>query len=438
MKAAVRCESLDLAGLARAEKHGKRLDWIGRQRKIRDVAPLVAGGMDLVDLYGKHIEGARQNKGARKPVLHFIVRFPPEVLTDDGPTPFAGQDRAGRERLMVKQAVRFINETHGGRAVFAARLDRDEAGETVVDVFACPRYLKESKSGRRDPALWTSATRFGEELARKHQDHIRARMKDAQTAKAITSPRAVGIALQEEFGQFFERENGVRLDPRKLKESRARDRIEVEEWRLRQMEADAAEARQALEEARSAQEEAGARAAAAQAAQAEAEARERAARDHAKAIAGAGLALVAEMAAETVRYDDTGKLRVNDAQAIKAGLPELAPLLRAAAVIQRDRDEKRAFIVRQVDNLAAAFRAIRSAVPVVRRMLQSPATPPKERAEAKVARREIVRVSPIARSALNKAREDASKAGVLLPPAQPPEEAPARPDDEAGFGRPGV
>lgn len=251
MKAAVRCESLDLAGLARAEKHGKREDWIGKQRKIRNVKPIVLGGLDLTALYEKHTEGARQNKAARKPVLHFIVRFPPEVLTDDGPTPYAQRDRAGRERLMVSQAVKFINETHGGEAVFAARLDRDEAGESVVDVFACPRYLKESKAGR-EPALWTSATKFGEELARKHQKHIRERMKDAKTAKAITSPRAVGIALQESFGQFFERQNGVKLAPRKLKEGRAKDRLEVEEWRVQRMAQEAAEARQDAEAAKAA------------------------------------------------------------------------------------------------------------------------------------------------------------------------------------------
>lgn len=134
MKAAVRCESLDMAGLARAEKHGRRDDWIGKQRKIRDRKPLVAGGLNLLERYEKHTEGARQNKAAKKPVLHFIVRFPPEVLTDEGPSPFSVLDREGRERLMLRQAVKFIQDTHGGQAVFAARLDRDEAGETVVDV----------------------------------------------------------------------------------------------------------------------------------------------------------------------------------------------------------------------------------------------------------------------------------------------------------------
>lgn len=58
----------------------------------------------------------------------------------------------------------------------------------MVDLFACPKYLKESRSARREPTLWTSATRFGEDLARTHQDHIRGRLKDARTDKAITSP----------------------------------------------------------------------------------------------------------------------------------------------------------------------------------------------------------------------------------------------------------
>ena len=232
MKAAVRCEALDMSGLARAEKHGKREDWISNQRRVRDRDPLTLGGLNLGDAYAQHIEGARQNKGAKKPVLHFLIKFPDEMLQNDAPTPYATRSREEREKLMLRQAVQFINESHGGEAVFAARLDRDEAGETVVDVFACPRYLKESRSGR-EPTPWTSATRFGELLARKHQDHIRTRLKDADTAKPITSPRAVGMALQEEFAEFFQRENGAHLS-RTLKDSRGRDRLEVEEWKLRE------------------------------------------------------------------------------------------------------------------------------------------------------------------------------------------------------------
>lgn len=499
MKASVRCEALDLKGLARAERHGKRDDWISKQRRVRNVPALTLGGepdgdgLNLADLYAAHIEGAKVNKAANKTVLHFLIHYPEEVLADGGPVPgFAALTPEEREKRLLEQAVDFVNRTHGGEAVFAARLDRDEAGRTNVDVFATPKYLKPSKSGKREPSLWISSTRFGEALARKHQDHIRERLDKAEVKTdrdgnpiPLTSPRAVGMALQEEFHEFFAAVNGVALEERTLKEARAKDRVEVEEWRLRQMRDEAAQAIQQREEARAAQRAAEAAAAEAQAeadaakvARADAEARmeaarqerdaarqeaedakeeakralaamkaaqaqEQAAKAHTAEIAAAGVVLVDEMKAERVHFrngrEDRIKFDNPDAgQAILPGLPELEPLVFAAAAIQRDRDEKRAFIARQVDNLAAVFHAIRSAVPVVRRMLQSPATPPKERAEAKVARREIVLVNPIARSALNKAREDARLAGVLLTPAQPVEEAPASPDEAGGFGRPGV
>lgn len=77
MKAAVRCESLDMAGLARAEKHGKRQDWLGQQRRIRDTKPLAYGGLNLAELYAEHIEGARQNKGAKSPCFISSSSFRP-------------------------------------------------------------------------------------------------------------------------------------------------------------------------------------------------------------------------------------------------------------------------------------------------------------------------------------------------------------------------
>jgi len=80
MKVSVRCRALDMAGLAAQEAHGKREDKISKKRVIRDTSPLVAGSLDLRRLYDAHIKGAKQNAGAKKTVLHFIVRFPPEVL----------------------------------------------------------------------------------------------------------------------------------------------------------------------------------------------------------------------------------------------------------------------------------------------------------------------------------------------------------------------
>lgn len=387
MKAAVRCESLDMAGLARAEKHGRREDWIGQQRKIKDRKPLVAGGLNLVERYEKHTEGTRQNKGAKKPVLHFIIRFPPEVLTDEGPSPFSVLDREGRERLMVKQAVKFIQDTHGGQAVFAARLDRDEAGETVVDVFACPKYLKESKSARREPTLWTSATRFGEELARTHQDHIRARMKDAKTAKPITSPRAVGIALQESFGQFFERENGVKLDPRKLKDSRAKDRIEVEEWRLRQIETEALEAEATRDRAESQ----------AESVRAQTKAEKEAFRQQAR---------------EWVEREKTSlasKHRQADADRAAAA----ADLMTARTVL---------------DRLKETYLAVRQSLPRIRQILTWDLATDAETRQAKADRKQVVKISPILRSAIRDAEDQAGRASA------PPKQSGPEPTHDSGPG----
>lgn len=257
MKAAVRCNALNLKKLIQQELHGKRLDRPSQRRRVRQAKPLVLdaknGGLDLRDRLAAHIGGAKQNAAALKDganvALHFIIRYPPEVLGDDGPTPFAILDREQRKARMMRQAINFINETHGGNAVFAARLDRDEQGETIVDVFAAPRYAKETRKGSAD---WVSLTKFGKDLAVKHQEEVARRSPDQAKVgkgKPITSPRAIGMSLQSEFAAFFERENGVALSARTHKERPGSDRLGIDEWKAARaaMEAEEALARQRAE-----------------------------------------------------------------------------------------------------------------------------------------------------------------------------------------------
>lgn len=229
MKAAVRCNALDMSGLAVQEKHGKREDRLSRKRRVRDADPLVHGGLELRELYDKHVDGARFNKAVKKPVLHFIVRFPPELFGGQK-GPYTGS-KEDRQALFMRQAVDFVNQTHGGSAAFAARVDRDELGETVVDVFACPVYEKRTKRTPPDKAgpLWASPSKFGKELAQKHEPELRRRHPKAKPA-ALTSPRMVGIALQSEFHAFFESVNGFKLTPKHEKCSRAPDRLEKEAY----------------------------------------------------------------------------------------------------------------------------------------------------------------------------------------------------------------
>lgn len=231
-KGSVRCAAINMGGLLAQERHGKRLDGSSQRRRVRDDGPHIYKTLDLCDAYELHMEGVKQNAGATKPILHFIVRFPPDLLDDEAPDGWSGISRGERQGRMLRQAVAFINETHGGRAVFAARIDRDEEGETICDVFAAPVYEKRTKRTKPEESgqVWASATKFGRELAEKHQAEIRRRHPDAKPG-LLTGPRQVGIALQSEFAEFFERENGIPLAPRKEKAERRSDRVEVEAWR---------------------------------------------------------------------------------------------------------------------------------------------------------------------------------------------------------------
>lgn len=257
MQAAVRCNALNIKKLTQQELHGKRLDQSSQRRRINKTPPIVLegskGGLNLCDRLAAHINGAKKNAAALKHganvALHFIIKYPKEVLDDDGPTPFAILNREQRKARMMRQAIDFINETHGGNAVFAARLDRDETGETVVDVFAAPRYAKQTKKGSDD---WVSLTKYGKALAVKHQEEVIRRNPDqakVSKGKPITSPRAIGMSLQSEFAAFFERENGVALSARTLKEHPGPDRLGIDEWKAAKaaMEAEEAAARQRAE-----------------------------------------------------------------------------------------------------------------------------------------------------------------------------------------------
>ena len=218
-----------MSALAAQEAHGKREDYTSKKRKVRDVAPIVAHGLNLRELYDAHIDGVKQNSAAKKPVLHFIVRFPPELFDVDAKH-FMG-DKRERQRMMLKQAVAFINATHGGDAVFAARLDRDEAGETIVDVFAAPRYEKRTKRTKPDEQgqIWASATKFGKELCEKHQSEIQRRHSTAKGR--LTAPRHVGIALNVEWRSWFQRVNDLKLAPKVEKQDPVPDRLETEAFK---------------------------------------------------------------------------------------------------------------------------------------------------------------------------------------------------------------
>lgn len=340
MKTAVRSASLDMSGLAKAEVHGKRLDHTSQRRRIREASPLVIGGLDLRALYDEHVAGARMNAGTKKPVLHMIVRVPPELLDGPGGGPFVGV-REDRQRAMLNLAVAWANESHGGDAVFAARLDRDEQGETICDLFLAPRYSKETKRRRGDDAeQWVSPTKFGKDLAIRHQDEIQRRHPQAKGI--LTGPRHVGIALQSDWREFFERETGLKLIAKVEKGNSAPDRIEKEAHdRIRVAEA---EALRRVRAARSAAQvevaEAGDRAAKMVA---EAEAIRAKSAAEARAIGAAFSALAVEIENGTLTMSPAGKPSVKDRAAVEvggAGVFEAARVI--APLLDGAREDRRA------------------------------------------------------------------------------------------------
>ena len=243
----VRVNSLDASALGAMQDHELRRDLSGKRRRIREVGPLVYSphgqDLDLKGSYEAHVEGAKRSKGATKLCLHAFVQFPTDLELDHE-----------AERMMLREAVAFVDRHHGGRAVFRARLDRDEAGRHGVDVFYAPRYEKRTK---RRSAEWVSLTRFGKELARARFGQ--RPVVDKNTGEPVTGPDGApklmwndssyfqGQALQDLWFEHLRDEMGLDWAERgERKLGRDPDRLEPEEYKLQQERAKVERQRQAV------------------------------------------------------------------------------------------------------------------------------------------------------------------------------------------------
>lgn len=218
MKAAIRVDSLNTESLGKQENHGKRLDDISQIRKINDNPPLVFGGLNLQDLYFQHIQGCKKNASLKKPIQHAFIQFPIAIKATEK-----------NQEKFLKAAIEFINSRFGGDAVFAARLDRDEAGKHGVDVFFVPKYTKTTKA--RGDEIWISNSKHGKELCERH----RAEIEHRSNGKFNTRPRAVGIALQNELRSFLEKDYGLNLDQKKWKTKKEKDRLNPEDYKIKKL-----------------------------------------------------------------------------------------------------------------------------------------------------------------------------------------------------------
>jgi hypothetical protein len=217
MSTAIRIRNLSLSGtgadsLPAMERHGKREDGTSRARRVREADPLVWGGLNLRELYDAHVAGVSINKANRRPIMHALVQFPTEVK----PT-------AENKAAQLKLAVKFFQEKFGGDAVFAARLDQDEAGEHSVDVFLCPKYVK--KTGK----TWASTSKHLKEMCLRHSAEIERRM-----GKPMNNRRAQGMALQSEWRDWLQLRLKRPLTPKNEKSTPSPDRVEPEAYKALQ------------------------------------------------------------------------------------------------------------------------------------------------------------------------------------------------------------
>lgn len=176
---AVRIQQMKMDDLTRAEKHGKRLDGTSKARAIYDAPPLTSTGLDLNNLYRKHVHGAFMPR-ARAKAMHVIVQYPTDLVD--------GEDAA----LMLRHACAFIERVFGPDAIFADRVDRDEKGRHVVDVFVAPKYMKVTKHAAK---LAVSMSRDLKNLATEY-DHP-------------TNPYGTGRALQDAWFDYLRKDMGL-------------------------------------------------------------------------------------------------------------------------------------------------------------------------------------------------------------------------------------
>jgi hypothetical protein len=202
---AIRQKALKAVDLANMERHGKREDESGKRRRVREAEPLVACGLDLRDLRRDWMDGVQQQGNTA--ALHAFVQYPTELID--------AKSKDQQER-MLRHAVRFMNDFHGGDAVFAARLDRDEKGRHGVDVFMMPRHDFRYKNGSLVKRSSVSK-------------HTKA---EAQRRYGKQDRRSQGSALQDAWFEYLRDEMRLDVLRPQRKKATAADRVEPEKYGL--------------------------------------------------------------------------------------------------------------------------------------------------------------------------------------------------------------
>ena len=219
---AVRVSRMTSQAMSSMESHGKRLDTNGKARQKNANEALTTTGLELRELYDKHVENAVLATGAAKG-LHVLLQFPTELVNGDDAD------------LMLMHSRKFAEKHFGKNAIFADRVDRDETSRHNVDLFLTPIYEKQYKPDKygnpQESKQKVSVTRGLKDLAKKYGKSF--------------GLKGQGQALQDAWFEYLRDEMGlpgvVRGSPKKTAGS---DRLTPEELEIerKSIELDAREA----------------------------------------------------------------------------------------------------------------------------------------------------------------------------------------------------
>lgn len=150
--ASVNCKNIKtIQALANARDHAFRLDENSKQRVDASRTPLnlVASqygsdGRDVVDCFKqfKAKTGIKEQKGASV-AMHMLCIVSPEWLQEAGDPRDPNNPRV---KQLFQQSQAWAESAFGAGSVIASRLDVDEAGSGVVDVFVCPSSVITQKN----------------------------------------------------------------------------------------------------------------------------------------------------------------------------------------------------------------------------------------------------------------------------------------------------
>lgn len=248
--AAIRVQKIkSMSTIRAAEAHGRRLDEASSRRvdASRTALNLAASQYSPDDPLAveaayrgfKKATGAVEGKGAAI-MAHMIAVISPEVLAETGDPRDPNNPKV---RALFEQAQAWARSEFGDESLVASRLDVDEAGAGVVDLFVCPTAMQAGGRGRK-PKLTISVKSGLEAVAAKNgnkrsysaiQDswgewasqHIDRRLKRGKPKRETMLQHVHADILREEYekldhlkAELNEREKALKREEFRLSEDR--------------------------------------------------------------------------------------------------------------------------------------------------------------------------------------------------------------------------